>query len=224
MAYDQSDSSRGRDDITLPIENKPGTARKAAMYELFVLGELMDGPHYGYLLRDILGRLLGPFRQISWGVLYPLIRHLQREGFIVLDEKTSTGQIESIQGNQQRKQYRITEAGQRRFLALMLEIGDYSADYHELFLIKLNNLDHLTRDQQLTLLWHYREYLQIEKKFLQAGQRSISDGTHLIPENQLGHVFDVIEFRLSGIQAEIAWVARKIASLESAKEKSTNDN
>jgi DNA-binding PadR family transcriptional regulator len=215
MAYDQSDSSRGSDDRTFPFENKPGAARKAPMYELFVLGELMDGPHYGYLLREILGRLLGPFRQISWGVLYPLIRHLQREGFIVLDEKTSTGQIESIQGNQQRKQYRITEAGQRRFLALMLEIGDYSADYHELFLIKLNNLDHLTRDQQLTILWHYREFLQIEKKFLEDGQRSISDGTHFIPEGQRAHVFDVIEFRLSGIQAEITWVARKIAHLES---------
>ncbi len=218
MVHDQPDSSPGSDDITLPIENKSGsaTARKAPMYELFVLGELMDGPHYGYLLRDILGRVLGPFRQISWGVLYPLIRHLEREGLIVLDEKMATERSESIQGNQQRKQYRLTSAGRRRFLALMLETGDYTAEYHELFLIKLNNLDHLTREQQLTILWHYREYLQIEKKYLQEGQRNISDGTHFIPEDQRAHVFDVIEFRLSGIQAEIAWIARKIAPLESA--------
>ena len=217
MAHDQPDSSRGSDEIILPTENKPGpaTARKAQMYELFVLGELMDGPHYGYLLRDILGRLLGPFRQISWGVLYPLIRHLEREGQIVLDDKADTRRSESIQGNQQRKQYRITESGRRRFLALMLETGDYTADYHELFLIKLNNLDHLTREQQLTLLWHYREYLQIEKKYLQEGRRNISDGAHFIPEDQRRHVFDVIDFRLSGIQAEIAWIARKIAHLES---------
>ena len=218
MVHDQPDSSPGSEDITLPIANKSGsaTARKAPMYELFVLGELMDGPHYGYLLRDILGRVLGPFRQISWGVLYPLIRHLEREGLIVLDEKMATERSESIQGNQQRKQYRLTSAGRRRFLALMLETGDYTAEYHELFLIKLNNLDHLTREQQLTILWHYREYLQIEKKYLQEGQRNISDGTHFIPEDQRAHVFDVIEFRLSGIQAEIAWIARKIAPLESA--------
>jgi DNA-binding PadR family transcriptional regulator len=185
------------------------------MYELFVLGELMDGPHYGYLLRDILGRLLGPFRQISWGVLYPLIRHLEREGQIVLDDKAATRRSESIQGNQQRKQYRITEAGQRRFLALMLETGNYTAEYPELFLIKLNNLGHLTREQQLTILWHYREYLQAEQKYLQEGQRNIADGTHIIPEDQRAYVFDVIAFRLSGIQAEITWVARKIAHLES---------
>jgi len=185
------------------------------MYELFVLGELMDGPHYGYLLRDILGRLLGPFRQISWGVLYPLIRHLEREGLIVLDAKTGTGRSESIQGNQPRKQYRITEAGRRRFLALMLETGDYTADYPELFLIKLNNLDHLTREQKLTLLWHCREYLQVEQKYLQEGQRNISNGTRFIPEDQRMHVFDVIAFRLSGIQAEISWISHKIAHLES---------
>jgi DNA-binding PadR family transcriptional regulator len=215
MAHDQSKSSPGGDEITLPIENKPGPARKAPMYELFVLGELMDGPHYGYLLRDILGRLLGPFRQISWGVLYPLIRHLEREGLIVLDEKTDTRRGESSQGNQPRKPYRITEAGRRRFLALMLETGDYTADYPELFLIKLNNLDHITREQQLTILWHYREYLQVEQKYLQEGQRNISAGTHFIPEDQRAHVFDIIAFRLSGIQAEIAWIARKIAHLES---------
>ena len=215
MTHEQSDSSLGSDDIALPVENKPGPVRKAPMYELFVLGELMDGPHYGYLLRDILGRLLGPFRQISWGVLYPLIRHLEREGLVVLDEKTGTGPSESIQGNQQRKPYRITEAGRRRFLALMLETGDYTADYPELFLIKLNNLDHLTREQKLTILWHNREYLQIEKKYLQEGHRNISEGTHFIPEDQRAHVFDIIAFRQSGIQAQIDWIARKIAYLES---------
>ena len=220
MSHDHSDSRLGGDDGPLSIENKPGsvTARKAPMYELFVLGELMDGPHYGYLLRDILGRLLGPFRQMSWGVLYPLIRQLEREGLIVPDEKIEAGRSKSIKGNRQRKQYRITEAGQRRFLALMLETGDYTADYPELFLIKLNNLDHLTREQQLTLFWHYREYLQIEKKYLEEGQRNISDGTHFIPEDQRAHVFDVIGFRLSGIQAEVDWVAGKIARLESEKE------
>src|SRR5258708_38796500 len=218
MAQDQSASSSRGDARPLPGESKSGVVRKAPMYELFVLGELMDGPHYGYLLRDILGRLLGPFRQMSWGVLYPLIRQLEREGLIVPDEKIEAGRSKSIKGNQQRKQYRITEAGQRRFLALMLKTGDYTADYPELFLIKLNKLDHLTREQQLTLLWHYREYLQIEKKYLQEGQSNISDGTHFIPEDQRAHVLDVIGFRLSSIQAEVDWVARKIARLESEKE------
>src|SRR5258707_5174144 len=194
MSHDQSDSRLGGDDGPLHIENKSGsvTARKAPMYELVVLGELMDGPHYGYLLRDILGRLLGPFRQMSWGVLYPLIRQLEREGLIVPDEKIEAGRSKSIKGNQQRKQYRITEAGQRRFLALMLKTGDYTADYPELFLIKLNNLDHLTREQQLTLLWHYRQYRHVEKTDLQEGKGTISDGYRFSPHDQRPHVLHLI--------------------------------
>ena len=214
MVRNQFDASKD-DERQLPLENKPSSARKALAYELFVLGELMDGPHYGYLLRDILGRLLGPFRQISWGVLYPLIRHLEQEGLIVLDEQEASGRSESIQGNQPRKSYRITEAGRKRFLALMLEPGEYTADYHVLFLIKLNNLDHLTREEQLRILWQYRDYLQAEQAYLQQGQKNISNGTYAIPEDQLTHVFDVIAFRLSRIQAEITWIAHKIAHLES---------
>ena len=57
-------------------------AHKRLIYELFVLGELMDGPHHGYKLREILSNLFGPFRQISWGMLYPLIRQLEREGLL----------------------------------------------------------------------------------------------------------------------------------------------
>src|SRR6266567_6089024 len=96
MSHEQFDALPVSDDGTLPGENKSGsvTARKALMYELFVLGELMDGPHYGYLLREILGRLLGPFRHISWGVLYPLIRHLEREGLIVPSEEDGNEQSE----------------------------------------------------------------------------------------------------------------------------------
>lgn len=43
------------------------------VYELFVLGELMTGPHYGYKLHEIIQRILGPFQRLSWGTLYPLI-------------------------------------------------------------------------------------------------------------------------------------------------------
>ena len=69
MVKEQLTSLSGSDD-----NGKSVYARKYGIYELFVLGELMDGPHHGYELREILSRMMGPFRHISWGVLYPLIR------------------------------------------------------------------------------------------------------------------------------------------------------
>ena len=60
----------------------PSSSRRGRVYELFVLGELTAGSHHGYLLREILGKILGPFRQVSWGALYPLIHRLSRDGLI----------------------------------------------------------------------------------------------------------------------------------------------
>src|SRR5690349_2906109 len=88
-------------------------ARRSVMYELFVLGELMDQPHHGYLLHRILTRLLGPFRQVSWGALYPLIHRLEQEGLIV---PTAAYEVTDKQARgKQRNVYQITSAGQEGF-------------------------------------------------------------------------------------------------------------
>jgi DNA-binding PadR family transcriptional regulator len=199
-------------------ETSAGATRKASIYELFVLGELMDGPHHGYLLRDILGRLLGPFRHISWGVLYPLIRQLEREGLIVPFEEDGNEQGEGGAGSKQRKQYRITEAGRERFGHMMLERGDYHADYPELFLVKLNNLDHLTSQEQLEVLGHYQEYLRTEETYLEGGRRRIIEGKLVVPQGQQPHVLEIISFRLSRVEGQIDWIEQKIARMESKEE------
>src|SRR5438105_2406696 len=109
---------------TISHERNAYAARKNETYKLFVLGELMDGAHHGYGLREILSRMLGPFRQISWGVLYPLIRQLEREGLIESIEETNVEQSSSAASGKQRKYYRITTDGQERFRTLMLEHED----------------------------------------------------------------------------------------------------
>src|SRR5579871_5535110 len=58
------------------VRQTQARSRRSAAYELFVLGELVNGPMHGYLLREILNRVLGPYRTMSWGVLYPLIHAL----------------------------------------------------------------------------------------------------------------------------------------------------
>ena len=64
-------------------------AESKSLYELFVLGRLMSQPFHGYLLRQLLGVAIGPTRQISWGVLYPLIRRLEEGGLI--ESRPATG-------------------------------------------------------------------------------------------------------------------------------------
>jgi DNA-binding PadR family transcriptional regulator len=63
---------------------------RSGAFELFVLGELMDGVYHGSPLVDILARMLGPYRQISWAAIYPLIHRLERQGFITRYEEAQT--------------------------------------------------------------------------------------------------------------------------------------
>ena len=189
-------------------------AHKRLIYELFVLGELMDGPHHGYKLREILSYLLGPFRQISWGVLYPLIRQLEREELLTYEPEAPPG--ERKQGgasSRQSKHYTITATGRKRFYTLMLEQGDYHAEYRELFLIKLNNFDHLSPQQQLTVLQQYRGCLQVEDFYLKGAQQHILTSAD-IPDGQRAHILHILRFRWSSIQGEMQWIEEQIRRLE----------
>ena len=53
------------------------------MYELLILGTLMSRSMSGYKLRKILGNSLVPRREISNGVMYPLLRKLEDDGYII---------------------------------------------------------------------------------------------------------------------------------------------
>src|SRR5260221_14647378 len=67
---------RGR---RLAARDVPATTR-GTIYELYVLGELMEQPVHGYLPPQILSHILGPYRPMSWGGLYPPIHRLWQEG------------------------------------------------------------------------------------------------------------------------------------------------
>src|SRR5436309_960361 len=102
------------------------------MYELFILGELLDMPMHGYMLHQIIQTAIGPMRQMSWGALYPLIRRLEACGLIAADE---TDMLERC--GRPRKMYRMTESGRQRFFDLMVQRDLYDSDYPDVFSIKL---------------------------------------------------------------------------------------
>jgi DNA-binding PadR family transcriptional regulator len=219
MYSDNIAPSQDNENTTESISNEHDavTTRKSTMYELFVLGELMDGPHHGYSLREILSRMLGPFRQISWGVLYPLIRQLEREGLIAQDEEASAEGKVGTSNSKQRKSYRITESGRKRFYTQMREQGEYTPDYPEYFIIKLNNFDHISHEQQLAILWQYQGYLQALNFYGQSAQQYVSSNA-TVPDGQRPHILRTISYRMCTIQAEIAWIEQEIARLEDEPE------
>jgi DNA-binding PadR family transcriptional regulator len=199
-----SDQGRG--------EGRP--AHQRLIYELFVLGELLDGPRHGYQLREILGRLLGPFRQISWGMLYPLIHELEREGLVTSRIEPSAVEGASRRGGgKPRRPYVITAEGRERFEQLMNQQGDYHADHRELFIVKLNNFDYLSTEQQVSVLWQYRQSLQVEDLFLCGGRQQLLANPS-ISEGHRDHILRIIDFRLTGVRSEMRWIDEQIEELE----------
>src|SRR6516164_3813079 len=64
------------------VVREPAVTTRGTMYEVYVLGELLEEPMHGYLLPQILSEIIGPYRTLSWGALYPLIHRLEEDGLI----------------------------------------------------------------------------------------------------------------------------------------------
>jgi DNA-binding PadR family transcriptional regulator len=93
-------------------------SRRAALLEFAVLGLLHDGPLHGYELRKRLTTALGIFRALSYGSLYPALRHLVDSGWI---HETA----EAVAGSSKRPRitYELTADGKEHFQDLVAASG-----------------------------------------------------------------------------------------------------
>ena len=66
------------------------------MNELFILGELMEEPQSGYYLRNALQVSLGHHRKISYGVIYPLLEQLEKDGLVEITNVESDGKNKKV--------------------------------------------------------------------------------------------------------------------------------
>lgn len=190
---------------------KPSRARRGTLYELFILGELNTGPHHGYLLREILSKILGPFRQVSWGALYPLIHRLEEQGLITLDTR-SMAAAQRRGEREQRNLYQITREGKARFMELILEPVPFASYETDLFIAKLGYFDYLTTAQQQDILRHHQNYLRAQSEFIQKMLRYVL-GEEEIPKSERERIEWVTNFRLRRIQIEMDWVEEQLAAL-----------
>ena len=90
-------------------------AKRTGVLEVAVLGLLHESPMHGYELRKRLNTLLGTFRAISYGSLYPCLKGMLRTGWIA--EEESEG------GKRAKIVYKLTAEGKEHFAELMAASG-----------------------------------------------------------------------------------------------------
>jgi len=108
--------------------------RRGAALELAVLGLLHDAPMHGYELRKQLIALLGWGRVLSYGTLYPCLKALVKDGYIVADapapkaKTAKTAKADTVRGRRNRIVYRLTAEGKERFAQALEESGPATWD------------------------------------------------------------------------------------------------
>ena len=173
--------------------------------ELFILGELMEEPQSGYDLRNVLQIYLGHHRRISYGVIYPLLEKLENNGFLKTTNVESSGKIKKIAT--------ITKEGEEHFFELMKMPVPDGAHSEDLYLIKLNVMQHLSFNEQMQLL---EQFYQEQKNIIQDAQNVLDK---LSKEKSRDHWYASKKFELLVNQANVTmkWIDKFKQELKKAQ-------
>ncbi len=103
-------------------------SRRSALLELAILGQLHESPLHGYELRKRLNAVLGTFRVLSYGTLYPCLRELVTRGWIAEDTaaKSLPGSPNGASGSGSRRGrivYELTTDGLAQFQSMLSQSG-----------------------------------------------------------------------------------------------------
>jgi DNA-binding PadR family transcriptional regulator len=97
-------------------------SRRSDVLEFAILGLLRDAPMHGYELRKRLNSVLGSFRAISYGSLYPALRDLVERGLIG-EAGTADASAPVLSGRRAKIVYELTADGKDRFAELVQRTG-----------------------------------------------------------------------------------------------------
>lgn len=177
--------------------------RSSGALELAVLGLLHESPMHGYELRKRLNTLLGSFRALSYGSLYPCLRDLQKRGWITESEPDPAGGP-ALAGRRARIVYQLTAEGKERFDAMLGEAGptaweDDSFGVHFAFFGRTDS------DTRMRILEGRRT--RLEERLA-----NVRDGFARHQERVDGYTEELQRHGLESVEREVRWLNELIAS------------
>lgn len=168
------------------------------MCELFILSKLLHRPMHGYLIQTLLNWAFRPNRRVSWGTLYPLIRRLEKSGYIVAIDAGA----DDPRG---KRLYGTTEAGRLRFLDLLTYDAGLTDNSPVSFRIKLGCFGHLDDEARIQALMYYRGSLaRVRSHSESMGERISNEPESIASEKRFALL--ALEHQKIVTQSEIDWV------------------
>ena len=115
------------------------------MLNYVILGFLKDKDMTGYEMKQLMSVSTSNFLDASYGSIYPLLKKLDRDGFVTIEEVIEEGRY--------KKRYHITTKGIEEFASWLKQPCEFSPFNHEA-LVRLYFYKHLANDERLVLLNH----------------------------------------------------------------------
>lgn len=143
------------------------------MYELFILGQLMDHAMTGYQLRKALRNVVGEEQTISFGALYPLLDKLEQKAEIKLEFKSS-------ENKRPQKLASITDKGKEHFWKLALEPVSINKQTQMTHQMKVNFLHLLAPAQQISVLKDFQQFSKKQLESLAEMKHHLENNPHMI--------------------------------------------
>ncbi|MFI9103945.1 PadR family transcriptional regulator [Streptomyces fildesensis] len=135
-------------------------SKRSGILEFAVLGLLRESPMHGYELRKRLNTSLGVFRAFSYGSLYPCLKTLVAQGWLIEETVPDVDPLAApLVGRRAKIVYRLTTAGKEHFEELLAHSGpDAWEDEH--FAARFAFFGQTSRDVRMRVLEGRRSRLE----------------------------------------------------------------
>jgi DNA-binding PadR family transcriptional regulator len=192
-----------------------GRSNRSGVLELAVLGELNGTPMHGYELRKRLSTVLGAFRALSYGSLYPCLHELLAAGLIAEEHDetelrtpaAAAGTIpapRSRAGRRSLKVYRLTTEGKERLQDLLGE-GGPAAWEDDGFGVHFAFFGQTRADVRLRILEGRRSRLEERMEAIRAAFTRTRERVD-------SYTLELHRHGLESVEREVRWLNELIAS------------
>lgn len=162
---------------------------------------------HGYLIAGIIDDIMGPFRRMQWGALYPVLNRLEKEGLIRAHQETC-----QVEEGRTRRVYEITPAGKERLHALLMDTEHHLGDYDTIFAHKVALFSDLAPHERLYLARHYAVYAQQNIDHLERERSDLlARVRELLAAERLQDIVTLMDHRTAYWSNERAWAEQLIA-------------
>jgi DNA-binding PadR family transcriptional regulator len=192
---------------------------RSGVLELAVLGSLHGTPMHGYELRKRLYTVLGAFRALSYGSLYPCLQELLADGLIVEEHDEAgaddaragaTAAPRSRAGRRSKKVYRLSADGKERLQELLGE-GGPAAWEDDGFGVHFAFFGQTRADVRLRILEGRRSRLEERMEAIRAAFTRTRERVDR-------YTLELHRHGLESVEREVRWLNELIASEREAGE------